>query len=93
MSVRVMSNVWDRFKGDEIEKIVLLAIADACNDEGRFVTDVDLIARKCSLSIKQTREVLGRLIAAAWLLAEDDAPNDGPDCRIALNLLQSGAAI
>lgn len=91
MSVRVMSDVWGGFKGDETEKIVLLAIADSCNDEGCFVTDVDLIASKCSLSIEQTREVLGSLIAAAWLIAEDSAPSESPDCRIALDRLQSGS--
>lgn len=85
MSVRVMTAVWDNFSGDEEEKFVLLAIADASNDEGKFVADAELIASKCSLSVEQTQEVLDRLIEAAWLVAED-----GQDYRIALDLLQNG---
>jgi len=89
MSIAAMTAIWDGFRGDTEEKIVLLAIADGAGADGTFVTDPDRIAKKCSLTADQVREVLGRLVAASWISGEGIQCGDGRTCRIALERFQS----
>lgn len=91
MAVSVMSTVWDNFSGNEDEKIVLLALADACNDGGVIVLDEALIARKCSLSIGEIQKTLARLIAGSWLVCEGDIPGGFMRYRIALDRFPKAA--
>lgn len=89
MSVTAMTSIWDNFRGDTEEKLVLLAIADGAGADGTFVTELDRIAKKCSLTADQVREVLGRLVAASWISDEGIQYGDGRVCRIALERFQS----
>ncbi|MBH9537511.1 helix-turn-helix domain-containing protein [Novosphingopyxis sp. YJ-S2-01] len=57
MSVRVMSKVWEIDLPDS-EKIVLLALADAANDEGTCWPSMKTLATKCS---KSDRTVQGAI--------------------------------
>jgi len=49
MSVERMSLVWSK-KMPPAEKLVLLTIADCCNDDGVSVLDVLSVAEKCCVS-------------------------------------------
>lgn len=71
MSIRVMTAVWDRAtdyaKG---ELLVLLALADWANDEGRCHPSVPRIANKSRLTERQTYNVLKRLQADGVITVE-----------------------
>lgn len=84
MAVRVFSLVWDGFQGDDEEKIVLLAIADACSDDGSIVLDDALIARKCSLGIYEARKIIKRLTAKSFLISGGDLPGGAKQYRVAI---------
>lgn len=68
MSVRVMSLVWDNFKQGGSEKLVMLAMADWCNDEGLSLhPSHDAVAKKCCISRSQAQRVTKALVDAGWL--------------------------
>lgn len=61
MSIRVMSRVWDYSKSSGGARLVLLAIADFCDDEGRAYPAVPTLARKANLSERATQYALREL--------------------------------
>ena len=68
MSVRVMSLVWDNFRQGGSEKLVMLAMADWCNDEGLSLhPSHDAVAKKCCISRSQAQRVTKALVDAGWL--------------------------
>lgn len=50
MSLRVMSRVWDTVCESHTQKLVLLALADNANDEGKCWPSTETLARKCQVS-------------------------------------------
>lgn len=56
MSVRIMAAVWQSTIESATAKIVLLALADAANDEGDCWPHIDTICAKCSLSERSVYE-------------------------------------
>ncbi|WP_167706609.1 helix-turn-helix domain-containing protein [Sphingobium fuliginis] len=66
MSIRVMSAVWDLDLPDS-EKLVALALADWCNDQGECWPSVPQIAKKCSKSERTVQNVTASLEAKGHL--------------------------
>lgn len=62
MSVRVLSEVWDRSNGGGGELLVLLAIADHANDQGYCYPSIEYLAAKSRLKKRQVIRVLDELI-------------------------------
>jgi hypothetical protein len=59
MSIRVMTLVWDNFPRGGSEKLVLLALADWCDDQGgSLYPSIGAIAKKTCLSEKQARRIV-----------------------------------
>lgn len=58
MSIKVMARVWDesRLKGSEL--LLLLAIADFANDEGKAWPKVSTLAHKTRMSERQTQRLI-----------------------------------
>lgn len=68
MSIRVMSLVWDNFNRGGSDKLVMLALADWCNDQGGSLhPSMATIARKVNLTEKQARVIVHRLIDEGWI--------------------------
>lgn len=60
MSVKAMSYVWDTpYKG--AKKLMLLAIADRCDDEGTCYPGVSKLAAKCSIKMRAAQALITEL--------------------------------
>lgn len=68
MSVRVMSLVWDNFNRGGSEKLVMLAMADWCNDDGLSLhPSHEAVAKKCCISRVQAQRVVKGLVDDGFL--------------------------
>jgi hypothetical protein len=61
MSIKVTSWIWENTEQKNTKLLVLLALADACNDDGVCWPGHAHIAHKCRLSINRTSAVLKEL--------------------------------
>ena len=71
MSIKVMTEVWDEapFKGGDL--LVLLALADFANDEGRCYPAIETIARKTRLTTRAVQLAMREMTSEGWLVVED----------------------
>jgi hypothetical protein len=68
MSIKVMSLVWDNFNRGGSEKLVMLAMADWCNDAGgSLYPSIATIAKKTNISDKQARRIVHTFIEEGYL--------------------------
>jgi len=67
MSIRLMSEVWERGPAGMGEKFVLLALADYANEHGECWPSVATLSRKCSIGERGIRLILRRLETQGWL--------------------------
>jgi len=67
MSVRVMTWVWDNGPDSATEKLVLLALADFCDDAGNCWPSMARIARKACVEDRSARRIIRRLERAGYL--------------------------
>lgn len=68
MSIRAMSQVWDHFPRGGSDMLVVLALADWCNDLGESLhPSIGAIATKCRLSEWQARRIVHQLIDNGFL--------------------------
>lgn len=67
MSVKVMSWVFEQTELAGMEKLVMLALADHCSDDGVAWPSVERIALKSSVSKRTAQRTLKALEAADWL--------------------------
>lgn len=74
-----MSMVWDHGPDDKAELLVLLALADFCNDAGECWPSVASIARKSRMAERSARRIFSRLVDAGWL--EIDAGGGRKNCN------------
>ncbi|MFT4056740.1 MAG: helix-turn-helix domain-containing protein [Novosphingobium sp.] len=66
MSIKIMSAVWE-MNLDASQKIVLLALADAANDEGHCWPGMASLAKKCSKSERTVQAMLSALETAGHI--------------------------
>lgn len=71
MSIRIMSWVWDSGPADQAQTMVLLAIADFCDDSGMCWPSVASIAQKARMSERNARRIIRALQDAGWLDIEE----------------------
>ena len=62
-----MSLVWEHGPADKAEVLVLLAIADYCNDDGECWPSVASIARKARMTERGVQKICARLSETGWL--------------------------
>lgn len=67
MSIRIMSRIWDAGPPDPMQRIVLLAIADHADDQGRAYPSMVGIASKCGMTERGARGIIRKLEAAGYL--------------------------
>ena len=67
MSIKIMSQVWSDGPSDKSEILLLLALADFCNDEGECWPAVDTIAEKARMTSRGVQKISARLVEAGWL--------------------------
>ena len=67
MTVRVMARVWDNGPCNGAERLVLLALADFCDDAGRCWPAMATIATKACVTERGARNIVRRLEADGWL--------------------------
>jgi hypothetical protein len=60
MSVYAMAAVWKQSRLKGPARLVLLAVADCCNDEGEAWPSIKTIAEKCLISERQVQSMLRR---------------------------------
>jgi len=75
MSVRTMARVWEfsRNKGNDL--LMLLAIADFADDDGRAYPSVSTLAKKCRMKPRNASSILSALRASGELVVR---MNEGP---------------
>ena len=61
MSIKAMTWVWDNSTQKSTNLLMLLAIADFCNDEGICYPSVPRLAKKCRLQDRGARKVIFKL--------------------------------
>ncbi len=62
MSVKVMALVWDAYRPNVDQKLVLLALADWCDDEGKCRFSESELIERTRLEVGPVRTVLASLI-------------------------------
>jgi hypothetical protein len=67
MSIKIMARVWENGPADKSEVLVLLAIADYCNDDGECWPAVASIAGKARMTERGVQKICARLIDIGWL--------------------------
>lgn len=78
MSVRVMTWVWDHSRSKKTDRLVLLAIADCCSDDGsNAYPSMSELVRKTGLSERGVQTSIGRLIALKELRVHRNAGPGG----------------
>lgn len=92
MAVKVIAKVWEGYPGDSsVELLVLLALADWSDDEGRSFPSVASIGRKCRVQRRQAQRLVHRLIDAGLVSvianAHGGAPGSSRRYRINLDRL------
>ncbi len=80
MSVRIMSDVWDKFPGNGSELLAMLALADWANDDGFCWPSIAAIARKLRLSERQAQRVIHGLIEQDFVAVVGNCDGGAPGC-------------
>lgn len=62
MSVRTMAAVWEKSQHSGTNLLMLLAIADFSDDDGRAYPSVPTLARKCRMKERNARYILADLV-------------------------------
>lgn len=73
MSVRSISRVWDGSQHSGTELLMLLAIADFADDDGRAYPSVASLARKCRMQPRNARYILNELQVSGELKVQVNA--------------------
>lgn len=96
MSIKVMSLVWDNFNKGGSEKLVMLSMADWCNDKGESLhPSHDAIAKKCCISRSQAVRVVRDLVDQGFLEVIGNkfggAPGTTKQYRVVISALTGSA--
>jgi hypothetical protein len=88
MSIKVSTEVWQGSRNNSGNLLVLLALADHADDQGKAWPGVPLLARKARLSERHTRRCLKHLLASGELeILPDPAPSGRAWYQIRLDRL------
>ena len=88
MSVKIISKVWDHapYRGKKL--LILLAMADFADDQGKCWPSQTTLARKARCSVETIRTTINEMIAAGHLeVAEEHTPNSSKRYMLTPNLL------
>jgi hypothetical protein len=77
MSIKIMSLVWDTGPSDKSEILVLLALADFCNDDGECWPSVAGIARKARMTERGVQKIIARLVDVGWVSINQNSGRRG----------------
>jgi len=78
MSIKVATQVWNGSRHRSGDLLVLLALADHADDQGKAWPGIPLLARKARLSQRHTRRCLNRLASSCEV---EILPNAAPSGR------------
>jgi helix-turn-helix protein len=78
MSIKVATQVWNGSQHKSGDLLVLLALADHADDQGKAWPGIPLLARKARLSERHTRRCLNRLMSSCEV---EILPNAAPSGR------------
>src|SRR4029077_10328038 len=78
MSIKVATQVWNGSRHKSGDLLVLLALADHADDQGKAWPGIPLLARKARLSERHTRRCLNRLASSCEV---EILPNAAPSGR------------
>jgi len=79
MSIKVMSQVWQGYPGDSSpELLILLALADWCDDEGRCFPSIAAIGRKCRIGTRQAQRHVHRMIDVGMVAVTENVHGGKP---------------
>lgn len=79
MSVKILSDVWNHSKAKNSDLLLLLALADAADDDGVSVADIDDLAHKTRLNVEETKTRLCALEAGGVLRRLENVGSRGND--------------
>jgi hypothetical protein len=71
MSIRVMSEIWDRAPVDKQKLLVLLSLGDNANDQGYCWPSVSYIGKKCRITPRQARRIISELVVLGEIERHD----------------------
>lgn len=73
MSIRVMTEVWEHSTLKGTPLLIMLALADYCNDERYCWPGVETLAHKARISTRQTQRILKAMVEQGYLsIAENE---------------------
>ena len=77
MSIRTMSHVWEHSQQKGASLLLLLAIADYANDDGRAWPSIATLANKIRMSERNTQRLLQRLSRCGEIEIEVNSGQNG----------------
>lgn len=77
MSIKVMSQVWEVEGIDSSECLVLIALADHADDQGRCYPSIGRLAKRTKLSDRGVQKVISRLIEKGFVTVSPCAGQGG----------------
>lgn len=75
MSVRTLARVWEHSRHSGTHLLMMLAIADFADDDGRAYPAVGTLAKKCRMTPRNANLILAELRKSGELVVK---PNEGP---------------
>ncbi|WP_160147917.1 helix-turn-helix domain-containing protein [Trinickia soli] len=88
MSHKVSELVWKRFDQSGSTKLVMLHLADHCDDTGgKLYPSIQTVARDCGMSVKQARRIVHALIKAGYLEVVSQVPGKVRHYRLRIDRL------
>lgn len=77
MSIKVMTWVWEHGPTDPTERLIMLALADFCDDQGRCYPSMIGIAEKACVTERGARGIVRRLEGEGWIMIETGGGRGG----------------
>jgi hypothetical protein len=92
VSIRIMSKVWELDRYELGARLVLLALADWCDDTGYCWPKVESIAKKTRLQVRQVQNILSRFKTDGTISIERGGGRGKGNCyQLHLERVQSSA--